>query len=215
MIVYKKLLKDRLAELLLLPDSRTNVAQRSKFAGAGRYVKYRTDKARVVKIYNMYQPSIAYRKGRSLHNPTFIYTVGKTVRCTAPFDANESACGSGIHFFFEKEAAFYYENHWAACFFYCLEHAEDSCLPLLTQEDKLKLSTLLKVVYAEEKCVLSAPFFYICKCIELLELSNIVPFAVRFLNMNSTAKRELLWKKICDRQNWEYRKTPPVTSPWV
>lgn len=77
--VYKKLQKDRIAVLELLPDSLTNEAARGSYVVNPDYAKYRTNKVRVVRIYNMFNPAETYSKGRSLWRHGFIYRVGEVV----------------------------------------------------------------------------------------------------------------------------------------
>ncbi len=67
--------------------------------------KSRASHAYVVKIHG--EEKIAY----SLHNQRFKYKVGETVRPEEQFDnCSDYVCGSGIHFFLDKEKAKTYAN---------------------------------------------------------------------------------------------------------
>jgi hypothetical protein len=64
--------------------------------------KCRADKAKVLKIHG------GFAKVSSLHEKEFTYSAGDTLEPTFPYDKGAFACGSGIHFFQEKDKAISY-----------------------------------------------------------------------------------------------------------
>jgi len=93
MLVYKKLVNDRIAVLQL---KRGQVFQ-SEFQK-----KCRTDKALVIAIESM-DGKEKYNIGYSQYDETFIYKVGEVV--SADYDENIEECSTGIHFFLSRDAA--------------------------------------------------------------------------------------------------------------
>ena len=64
--------------------------------------KCRAEKAKVLKIHG------GFAKVSSLHDKTFEYAEGDELRPRDPYDPGAWACGSGIHFFRDKESAIHY-----------------------------------------------------------------------------------------------------------
>ena len=64
--------------------------------------KCRADKAKVLKIHG------GFAKVSSLHDKTFEYAEGDELTPSQPYDEGAWACGSGIHFFKDKESAIHY-----------------------------------------------------------------------------------------------------------
>ena len=86
---------------LLIPED----AKRS--SGTGR--KCRADKAVVLEIQDMAGEALEGVVARSSYDPLFIYEVGKTVEPREPFDGCRwNECGSGIHFFINRQEAVNY-----------------------------------------------------------------------------------------------------------
>ncbi len=101
MSVIYKACKNSIVTLELLSDSITN-EDRDGVVDSNS-AKFRTNKARVVTIVN---PLTGEKmdKDRSIHDSTFIYTVGNIVR--GRFDSNiNEVCSSGIHYFKTYDAA--------------------------------------------------------------------------------------------------------------
>ena len=86
---------------LLIPED----AKRS--SGTGR--KCRADKAVVLEIQDMAGEALEGVVARSSYDPLFTYEVGKTVEPREPFDdCRWNECGSGIHFFINRQEAVNY-----------------------------------------------------------------------------------------------------------
>ena len=86
---------------LLIPED----AKRS--SGTGR--KCRADKAVVLEIQDMAGEALEGVVARSSYDPLFTYEVGKTVEPREPFDGCRwNECGSGIHFFINRQEAVNY-----------------------------------------------------------------------------------------------------------
>ena len=86
---------------LLIPED----AKRS--SGTGR--KCRADKAVVLEIQDMDGEALEGVVARSGYDPLFTYEIGKTVEPREPFDdCRWNECGSGIHFFINRQEAVNY-----------------------------------------------------------------------------------------------------------
>ena len=86
---------------LLIPED----AKRS--SGTGR--KCRSDKAVVLEIQDMDGEALEGVVARSIFDSLFTYEVGKTVEPREPFDdCRWNECGSGIHFFINRQEAVNY-----------------------------------------------------------------------------------------------------------
>ena len=86
---------------LLIPED----AKRS--SGTGR--KCRSDKAVVLEIQDMDGEALEGVVARSIFDSLFTYEVGKTVEPREPFDGCRwNECGSGIHFFINRQEAVNY-----------------------------------------------------------------------------------------------------------
>ena len=86
---------------LLIPED----AKRS--SGTGR--KCRADKAVVLEIQDIDGEALEGVAARSLYDSLFTYEVGKTVEPREPFDGCRwNECGSGIHFFINRQEAVNY-----------------------------------------------------------------------------------------------------------
>jgi hypothetical protein len=66
--------------------------------------KCRASKAKVLKIHG------GFDKVGSLHDKKFFYGPGDTLEPEKPYDKGDFACGSGIHFFQDKNTAINYAN---------------------------------------------------------------------------------------------------------
>jgi hypothetical protein len=64
--------------------------------------KCRCDKAKVLKIHGGVESVFSF------HDKTFQYKVGDWLAPRGPFDLSDYACGSGIHFFKDRDAAIKY-----------------------------------------------------------------------------------------------------------
>ena len=86
---------------LLIPED----AKRS--SGTGR--KCRADKAVVLEIQDLAGEALEGVVARSIFDSLFTYEVGKTVEPREPFDGCRwNECGSGIHFFINRQEAVNY-----------------------------------------------------------------------------------------------------------
>ena len=95
-IGFKKVRDDLIVELEITED-----ALRSSATGR----KCRCSKAKVLSITNIDGTESNANSARSLWDPAFVYTVGKTVE-VSNFDTNRwNECASGIHFFITRQEA--------------------------------------------------------------------------------------------------------------
>lgn len=94
MTVYKKLKGNKIATLLLKKGQEFQSKNRNKC---------RTNEAFVVSIKSI-DKSRTYKKGVSMHDSSFIYRVGETVKPDF-YDNNIEECSNGIHFFLTREKA--------------------------------------------------------------------------------------------------------------
>lgn len=99
---YKKLRNDWIAKLEILGEN-----NESRVVVDSNYAKYRTSKARVLKIFKYSNDKIkVLNKGSvgSIYTQSFRYRVGEVVE--AHFDPNvKKVCGSGIHYYKTLDAA--------------------------------------------------------------------------------------------------------------
>jgi hypothetical protein len=96
LIGWKKLVGNRIAQLEIPAE-----AKRSHAFGR----KCRCEFARVLAIYGEDGKPFG-GEARSLHDASFLYRVGETVRPTEPFNEDwREECASGIHFYITREEA--------------------------------------------------------------------------------------------------------------
>lgn len=110
--MYKQLKKWRIAVLTLPHFAETNEESR-KASGCivdVNYAKFRASAVKVVAIYDMFDRSKTYNKGRSQYDPNFVYRVGQVAR-VCNFSASNEVCTTGIHYFLCEDAAFYFDNY--------------------------------------------------------------------------------------------------------
>jgi Family of unknown function (DUF5758)/MORN repeat variant len=104
-IGYKKCQDGRIVQLEILGDhneDRENVVDK-------RFAKMRCSKAKVIRIYDMHDPSIEYDEAFGIHNKSFRYAIGEIVEPIDEFNGNPNkVCASGIHYFLREEPAY----HW-------------------------------------------------------------------------------------------------------
>ena len=76
-----------------------------------RFAEMRCSKARVIRIYDMHDPSIEFEEAFGLYNKLFRYAVGETVEPKEPFceDLNK-VCEEGIHYFLREEPAYFWDH---------------------------------------------------------------------------------------------------------
>jgi hypothetical protein len=108
LIVYKKL-KDNAIATLRIPSRAVRTASlissSPEMRAEGKFGKCRAERAFVIAIEWERKP---VKTGFSLHNPNFIYEVGKEVKPESEQNYNSNIrieCTSGIHFFMTKEEA--------------------------------------------------------------------------------------------------------------
>ena len=94
MTVYKKLRGNKIAMLLL---------KKGQEFQSKNHSKCRTNEAIVVSIKSI-DKSRTYKRGISIHDSSFIYRVGETVKADF-YDNNIEECSGGIHFFLTREKA--------------------------------------------------------------------------------------------------------------
>jgi hypothetical protein len=94
MEVYKKLKGNKIATLLL---------KKGQGFQSKNHNKCRTNEAFVVSIKST-DKRRTYKKGISMHDSSFIYRVGETVKPDF-YDNNIEECSGGIHFFLTREKA--------------------------------------------------------------------------------------------------------------
>ena len=106
---YKKLEKNRICVLQIEGDN--NEARSMVFDH--EYAKFRTSKAKVLRIYSVDDPSIEYTEGTSTWKKKLTYRVGETIEETS-FDTNpEHVCAGGIHYFITEAGARAFQvNPW-------------------------------------------------------------------------------------------------------
>jgi hypothetical protein len=107
LIVYKKLLCGAIATLQIASRAARTaslVGSSPEMKAEGKFGKCRTERAFVVAIED--QQGRPVKTGHSLHNPNFIYEVGKEVKPEQNYDSNiRVECANGIHFFMTKKEA--------------------------------------------------------------------------------------------------------------
>jgi antitoxin component YwqK of YwqJK toxin-antitoxin module len=100
---YKKCQDNRIVKLEILGDhneARENIVDK-------RFAKMRCSMARVIRIYNMNDPSINYDEAFGIHDKTFRYKVGDVVKPVNEYNKDiNSICSSGIHYFLTKIPAY-------------------------------------------------------------------------------------------------------------
>ena len=100
-IGYKKLRGGYIAELEILGKTNEN---RDDIADS-QYAKYRTSKAKVLKIFHTNDETRVIKQVNGLRDENFMYGVGKEIY-VADYDENVNAvCSKGIHYFKTLEQA--------------------------------------------------------------------------------------------------------------
>ena len=98
MIVFKKLEGGRIAKLRIPAEAKRTASLIGN--------KCRAERAIVVEIYYSHDSSTKYQTGRSMHDFSFIYEVGKEVKPTEEYDGDiRGECRPGIHFFMTEQEA--------------------------------------------------------------------------------------------------------------
>lgn len=105
-IGYKKCRDNKIVELEILGqnnENRPDIYDKN-------FAKMRCSKARVLKIYDMFDESLKYDTAFSMRciDSDFAYKVGKIVEPDYYDSTIETVCTNGIHYFLTKEAAFGY-----------------------------------------------------------------------------------------------------------
>ena len=95
---FKKLSKDRIAELEITLDAKRSSATTRKC---------RCSKAKVISITNQDNTEIFY-EGTSKRDKNFIYIVGETIEVKDFDDDRWNECSAGIHFFITRKEAVEY-----------------------------------------------------------------------------------------------------------
>ena len=95
---FKKLSKDRIAELEITLDAKRSSATTRKC---------RCSKAKVISITNQDKTEIFY-EGTSERDENFIYIVGETIEVKDFDDDRWNECSAGIHFFITRKEAVEY-----------------------------------------------------------------------------------------------------------
>lgn len=93
---YKKVRDDRIVKLLIPEDARRSSATSNKC---------RCDKAKVVEILECNGEKSNVKRVKSLHDPSFVYTLGEMVSVPNFDDNRFNECAPGIHFFMSFEEA--------------------------------------------------------------------------------------------------------------
>ena len=105
-IGYKKCQNGRIAVLEILGK---NNEEREDIVDK-RFAKMRCSKARVIRIYDMHDPSIEYEEAFGIYDKSFRYAVGEIVEPKRDFCEDlEKVCKSGIHYFLRKEPAYFWK----------------------------------------------------------------------------------------------------------
>jgi hypothetical protein len=106
LIVYKKLLCDAIATIRIpsrAARTASLVGSSPQMRAEGKFGKCRAERAFVVAVE---WAGKSIKAGYSIHNPNFLYEVGKEVKPEENYDPDiRVECTSGIHFFMTKEEA--------------------------------------------------------------------------------------------------------------